>query len=139
MRVVIDTNIWIMSLSRRSPYHGIIYAFDNEQFTVLLSNEIMFEYSEKLIEKYGFDTAEAFLNSLDESDNVEMIEPYFKWHLIEADKDDNKFVDCAITANALFIVSEDNHFNILKNIDFPKIEVIRIDEFMDRLGIQKRI
>ncbi len=138
MRVVIDTNIWIMSLSRRSPYHAIIEAFDNEQFTVLLSNEIMFEYSEKLIEKYGLDTSEAFLNSLDESDNVKMIEPYFKWHLIEADKDDNKFVDCAITANALFIVSEDNHFNILKKIDFPKIEVIRIDDFMERLGLQKR-
>ena len=139
MRVVVDTNIWIMSLSRRSPYHAIIEAFRNDKFTILMSNEILFEYSEKLTEKYGFDTTEAFLNSIDENDNVEMIEPYFNWQLIDADKDDNKFVDCAISGNALFIVSDDNHFNILKKIDFPKVEVVKIDNFMKVLGLQKRL
>ena len=43
--------------------------------------------------------------------------------------DDNKFVDCAIAANAKCIVSEDNHFNVLKFIPFPKVEVIGIDDF----------
>jgi uncharacterized protein len=138
MKVVIDTNIWIMSLSKRSPYHSIIEAFDNEQFIVQVSNEILFEYSEKLIEKYGRDTAEAFLNSIDEANNVEFIEPYYRWHLIEADEDDNKYVDCAFSGNALFIVSEDRHFNILKEIDFPKIDVMKIDDFMNMLGLKKR-
>jgi len=43
--------------------------------------------------------------------------------------DDNKFVDCAIVANADFIVSEDNHFNILKEIPFPHIRVIKLEDF----------
>lgn len=55
--------------------------------------------------------------------------PHFSFGLIEADKDDNKFVDCAIAANAKCIVTEDNHFNVLKSISFPKVEVVGIDDF----------
>ena len=47
--------------------------------------------------------------------------------------DDNKFVDCAIAANAQYIVSEDSHFKHLKNIPFPAVNVIRLREFMNLL------
>jgi len=47
------------------------------------------------------------------------------------DPDDNKFVDCAISSNAKFIVTNDKHFNVLKNVDFPKIEVVDIDKFKE--------
>ena len=44
--------------------------------------------------------------------NVEFITPYYKMHLIQADEDDNKFVDCAFTAGASCIVSnESNQYN----------------------------
>ena len=58
------------------------------------------------------------------------------FHLIEQDKDDNKFVDCAIAANASFIVSEDAHFKHLKDIPFPYVEVLRLREFMDLLQLE---
>ena len=35
-------------------------------------------------------------------------DPHYTFALIEADKDDNKFVDCAIAANAKCIVTEDS-------------------------------
>ena len=63
---------------------------------------------------------------IENAPNVELITNYFKWNLIIDDPDDNKFVDCAITANAKFLVSNDKHFNILKEIDFPKVELIRV-------------
>lgn len=34
---------------------------------------------------------------------------------------------------ASFIVSQDRHFDILRRIDFPKVELISIDEFMELL------
>ena len=37
------------------------------------------------------------------------ITPYFQFNLIVADQDDNKFVDCAISANAKYIVTEDQY------------------------------
>ena len=61
--------------------------------------------------------------------NVIRKDPHYTFALIEADKDDNKFVDCAIAANAKCIVTEDKHFRVLKNIPFPKVEVLGIEEF----------
>ena len=65
-----------------------------------------------------------------ESEFVELINPYFSLHLIEDDHDDDKFVDCAFAANATFIVSDDKHFEALKEIQFPKILVLKLKEFL---------
>ena len=65
--------------------------------------------------------------------NTRHIKIYFRFGLIKADPDDNKFVDCAIKANAKYIVSEDHHFDVLKTIHFPPVNVISIDEFLKEL------
>ena len=62
------------------------------------------------------------------------IEVYYHFDLIKADKDDNKFVDCAIKATAKYIVSNDHHLDILKQIPFPKVEVIDINKFIEELN-----
>lgn len=66
-----------------------------------------------------------------ESPNVERVNPTFRFNLITADPDDNKFVDCAIIAGATYIVSNDRHFNELKKYNFPKVEVRNLAEFLD--------
>jgi len=65
--------------------------------------------------------------------NVIKQDIYFNFSII-ADQDDNKFVDCAFAANVHFIVSNDKHFNILKAMQFPKIRVIKMDEFLEILN-----
>ena len=55
---------------------------------------------------------------------------------ITAGPDDNKFVDCAIAANAKFIVTEDHYFNVLKEFDFPSIDVINIDDFLKEVMVR---
>lgn len=62
--------------------------------------------------------------------NIKLISPSYAFHLIEADEDDNKFVDCAIIGNAKYIVTQDHHFNILKQISFPKVDVITLKAFL---------
>ena len=69
-----------------------------------------------------------------ESDNVEFIDPHFHVYAIFADPDDNKFVDCAFAADATYIVSDDKHFDILANISFPQILVLKLKEFLNRLN-----
>jgi len=73
------------------------------------------------------------LQLIENAPNVELITNYFKWNLIIDNPDDNKFVDCAITK---FSVSNDKHFNILKEIDFPKVELIKAEEFKEILEQQ---
>ncbi len=53
--------------------------------------------------------------------------------VVPKDDDDNKFVDCAIAARVRFVVSNDKAFNTLKTIDFPKIDVITIEQFIEEL------
>lgn len=57
------------------------------------------------------------------------VDAHFHWNLITQDPDDNKFVDCAIVANADFIVSEDRHFKELESVNFPKVIVVILEEF----------
>ena len=69
------------------------------------------------------------------SPNVLRKDSYYRFRLIRQDEDDNKFVDCAIISGADYIVSEDSHFRILESIPFPKINVIRLDDFIKDLGL----
>lgn len=68
-----------------------------------------------------------------ESEFVEFIDSHFHLGLIEIDPDDNKFVDCAFAANATYIVSNDSHFDVLNKVEFPKIFVLRLSEFLQTL------
>ena len=61
------------------------------------------------------------------------ITPYFHFNLIAADPDDDKFVDCAVAGNAKFIVTEDSHYDVLRNIDFPKVDIIKLDDIIQKL------
>jgi uncharacterized protein len=129
MRVVIDTNQLLTCFSARSKTHWLLQAFQKQLFELCVTTEILDEYAEIFEQKYNFDAAELILDILIESPNVVFIKEYFFWELIKVDPDDNKFVDCALMANADFIITEDNHFNVLKTIPFPKILVLSLAEF----------
>ncbi|MFN3488522.1 MAG: putative toxin-antitoxin system toxin component, PIN family [Emticicia sp.] len=129
MRVVIDTNQLLTCFSARSKTYWLWQAFQKQLFELCVTTEILDEYAEIFEQKYNFDAAELILDILVESPNVIFIKEYFFWELIKVDPDDNKFVDCALMANADFIITEDNHFNVLKTIPFPKILVLSLAEF----------
>lgn len=65
-------------------------------------------------------------------------ETYIHFGLIEVDKDDNKFVDCSIAADAKYIVSNDSHFDVLKTIEWPKVQVVNIEEYHRELSISNK-
>lgn len=99
------------------------------EYTLCVSNEILDEYEEIISMKANSLIASNVIQTIINSPNVELIDPHFKFHLVKGDEDDNKFADCAIVANATFIVSNDRHFNSVKECDFPKMDVKRIAEF----------
>jgi len=129
MRVVIDTNCLIASISPEGGNYWLYEAFEEEKFDWLISNEILTEYMEALTNRYSGQTALIVYSILSTAVNVTFTEPYFKWQLIEADPDDNKFADLAVAANANYIVTNDKHFNVLKTTGFPKLNVLSLDEF----------
>jgi uncharacterized protein len=133
MRVVIDTNVILVSISDRSPFHWIYQGLLQGKYELCVTTEIVYEYAEIIEEHMGSAASESFLGVIENLWNVRLITSYFRFDLIKKDRDDNKFVDCAIASNSDFIVSEDKDFNVLKGIDFPKVEVIGIVEFEEKL------
>jgi putative PIN family toxin of toxin-antitoxin system len=129
MRIVLDTNVLLVSVSERSKYHLIFKSFIQNKFHLCVSTEILSEY-EEVISKVGNQIlANNLLKSIENSSNTIWVNKYYNFDLIKVDPDDNKFVDCAIASNADFIITNDSHFDILKSIPFPKVEVLNIDEF----------
>lgn len=128
---VIDTNIWVMSLSSSSPYHIIFQALITRKFEIAISHDILLEYEEVLLRKYGSKTALTFLELLDVLPNVRFIQYYYQWNLIDSDPDDNKYVDVAVASGAEFLVTEDRHFKILQQIPFPSVKCIDVDSFVN--------
>ena len=132
--IVLDTNCLLACISGKSEFHSVWTSFLNEEFCLCVSNEIITEYEEILARKTSSTFAEMIIYIILNSENVVFINPTYRFGLITADPDDNKFVDCAIIANADYIVSQDAHFNVLKTINFPKVNVIRIEEFAKKIS-----
>ena len=107
------------------------------KLTLCVTNEIVEEYLEIIEQKTNAEIASNVVSVILSQKNVEFVTPYYKMHLVHADEEDNKFVDCAFTAGASCIVSNDAHFKILNEIDFPKIYVLKIKEFMNLLSREK--
>lgn len=138
MKVVIDTNVLLVCLPKKSKYRLIFDRFLEKSFELLVTNEILIEY-EEIISAYTNNlVADNVIRMFLLSPNVKKIEVFYKWNLIINDKDDNKFTDCAIAGNADYIVSEDKHFDIIKEIEFPKLTLLSIDEFIDMLQKSKK-
>ena len=130
-RIVLDTNGLIQVLPPRSKYHRIWESFVGEENVLCVSTEILNEYLEIMQRLINLEVAEYVIKTIINSSFVQFVDPYYHFELIEADPDDNKFVDCAIAANALFIVTNDHHYNVLNQIDFPKVNVINLDNFLE--------
>lgn len=130
MKIVLDTNVFLVALPSHSKYYPIFKALLDKKYDLYLSNEIVTEYEEKLSERLGVIKTDLKLKELLNLKNVNCIEPYFNWQLIEVDKDDNKFVDCTVACNANFLVTNDRHFNILNQIPFPQITIIKAEDFL---------
>ena len=133
MKVVLDTNCLLVSLPDHSYYRCIWDSFRQGKYTLCYSSEILNEYEELLVRFYSPEFAFLTVEMLLKSQNIIQSIPYYKWNLIFSDPDDNKFVDCALNSGADCIVTNDKHFNLLKNLYFPKIQVFDIDTFREIL------
>ncbi|HEX8734266.1 MAG TPA: putative toxin-antitoxin system toxin component, PIN family [Pyrinomonadaceae bacterium] len=129
LRIVLDTNILVAVISRKSPFRWIFDCIIDGKIILCVSNEILFEYEEVLAEKTSPEVAENVINFITVNPFTEKLEIFFKFGLITEDEDDNKFVDCAIASNAICLVSNDRHFQALKTIDFPKVTVLELQSF----------
>ena len=135
MIVVIDTNVLVPMLCPTHPFHGILQAWTRGEFALALTTEMLLEYEEIAQPRIGDRRWQEFLIVLDRvsalRNNLSRISPSFRFHLITADADDDKFADCAIAAEADWIITDDRHFDALKTAGY-KPQPITPEEFIRR-------
>ena len=115
MRIILDTNVLLVSIPKLSKYRPIFEGLLQKKYTLIISNEILTEYEEIISQKANDIVAQNIVKMLVTLSNVEKIEIYYRWNLIKADSSVNKFVDCAVAGNADYLVSNDRPFQRFKN------------------------
>lgn len=133
MKLVIDTNIFFSAFNPKSYYYPIIQNLFLRKFCLLISTQILLEYEEVLHSLFPKELLEQFWLFLLTSKNVVFVDPTYRFQLPPGDEDDQKFVDCAICGNADFIITNDKHYKILKNVDFPKVKIITAEYFIEEI------
>lgn len=117
MIVVLDTNVMLPALNQRHPYADILRAWYARQLIWAISTDILLEYQEVVTRQSGSERWQMLGRLLDlaaiHGGNVKRVSPSYFFRTISADRDDDKFADCAISANADWIVTSDRHFDPL--------------------------
>jgi len=134
MIVCIDTNSLIQLFGKRSRFRSIVVALMDGRFELAVSTAILLEYEEVATAMYGEAFAREvanFLNLATAAGSVRHVDPHFHFHIVTADPDDDIFADCAIAADAEHIITEDRHFQAMRNTGY-KPQPITPEEFIRR-------
>lgn len=128
MRIVLDTNVLISGIFFQGPSYRILQAWKNKKIQFIISPEIYDEYSrvtEVISRKYpGIDISEILKLIAIYS---EISQSYVLSEQVCEDPDDDKFIACAISNEARYIVSGDKH--LLKISGYQGIRVLKPQEF----------
>ncbi len=128
--IVHDTNCLLQALPSNSPYHKIWTEVLDGNISLCVNTDILEEYEEVIARKATPEIAQNIVDAIVNLTTTVMQNTYVHFELLPADSDDNKFVDCAVASDAEYIVTNDKHFNPLKEIPWPKVEIIKITEFI---------
>ena len=130
MRILIDTNILISGLFFHGLPKKLLSEMDFEKFNICVNEEIVSEYIEKVDKKFSNakyvidkELREKFFSNLHSFEKVSDLK-------ICRDPKDDKFINCAIDAKAIYIVSGDSDLLTIKN--FAGIEIVTAREFYEK-------
>jgi uncharacterized protein len=133
MRMVLDTNVLLVAIPKKSKFRPIFDAILNGKVEICFTTEILNEYAEKIEEKANSIVSNNVVELLLNLENAIKVEVYIRWLMIEKDMDDNKFSDCAVAAGIDYLVSDDSSFRILKTRKYPPIRVLTAEDFLSLL------
>lgn len=129
MKILIDTNILLSGLYFHGLPKKLLQELD-ESFKICVNEKIIAEYTDKIDDKFSKskyildrDLREKIFNSFISFEVKSDLK-------ICRDPDDDKFINCAIDAKAIYIVSGDNDLLTIKN--FAGIEIVTAREFYDK-------
>lgn len=135
MTVVIDTNVLVQLPGSSTPFSGLKRALLLGKLHWALSTPVIMEYEEIVVRLAGAKVWEMvwqwieLIHAL--QGTIRMVSPSYRFKTITADPDDDAFADCAIVAEADWIITSDRHFDAMKGAGY-KPQPISPEEFVQR-------
>ncbi len=130
MKIVLDSNVLLVAIGNKSKYRPIWDAFVLGKYQLILSEDILHEYEEILLEHTSVPITSIIMEIFIESPDVVFKRVFYNWYAISADIDDNKFFDLAVATSATYLVTNDLHFNETKKLQFPIVNIISASDFL---------
>jgi putative PIN family toxin of toxin-antitoxin system len=132
-RLVVDTNVLVSSFLGTGPPRQILHRIRDAQDLLCLSPPILSEYLGVLRRGGVSDTLLlSLLELLRDPERVLLVEPRLRIAAIQADPQDNMFLECAMAAHANFIISGDRHLRSLAA--FRGIPILSPREYLRLAG-----
>ncbi len=139
MTIVIDTNVMLPLFSANGKHRKIVQALVNGQLGWAVSQSVMNEYEEIITARSGRLRWQQVLHVIQllssTHNNIYWVNPSYQFQVITDDLDDNKFTDCAITADADFVITEDAHFRALVGSGYKPQPISTADFIARHLSI----
>jgi uncharacterized protein len=132
VKIVLDTNVFVSGVFFSGPPHHILQAWRDGKVQLVISPEILDEYSrvgEALSESFPAIDLRPILELV--TVNADMISPAESAGPICDDLDDDKFFLCAISARCKLIVSGDKH--LLAKSGYGGVQVLKPRDFVETI------
>lgn len=136
MKITLDTNVLISATFWHGTSEEIIAKAENKEIELILSKDIIQEFTEVLQYKEMKDKIRD--KNLDFNRPVEkiiniatIVEPSMKLDHVKDDPDDNIILECAKEGKVDYIISKDKH--LLKLKEFEGIPIIEPEEFIQKI------
>ena len=130
MKIVIDTNIVISGIFFGGYSREILKAVTKEKFEAYATNEIIIEYYKTVNDMIERKQGNLDISALQKfSRNIRIVYPSSNINICR-DPDDDKFIECAVDAKALYIISGDKDLLTIKNYD--EVEIITAKDFCEK-------
>lgn len=139
MKVLIDTNVIVSAVLRdRNPEKAILYVVDHpEIFDWVVSPLILVEYKQ-VLSRSKFKVIDSvrsrWLNLIDEA--VKIIDVSISVNF-PRDPKDSKFLECAITTSADYLVTGDHDFNEVS--DLQNTQLVSVSKFLEIFELRMEV
>jgi len=121
IKVVIDTNVYISGIIFGGTPGKVLELAKDKKIVVFTSPSILLEVADKLNKKFHWNEEKVKVTLKAISKITEVVTPKIKLKVVKEDSSDNKILECAVVANANYVVTGDKHLLKLKRFEDIKI------------------
>ena len=130
LRVTADANVLVSGLMYRrgKPFTLLRMALEGE-VALAVSQPIIDETLEVLGRKFGMTPRELRGYEATIRDAARTVEPAVTLNAVKDDPDDNRILECAVTAGSEFIVTGDK--DLLRMGSYDSIRIVNVSDFLE--------